>query len=98
IDRLVFFLDVDRLPLPRACRAFLQFPVVVEQQVEIPVIPFGGMGGPGTFNTTGDGIATFTLTLWVVPSQTLFGEISSLRVGSELGGIAITVTFANRVT
>jgi hypothetical protein len=41
IDRHVFFLDVDRLPLPGAGRALLEFPLVVEQHVEIAVVPLG---------------------------------------------------------
>jgi hypothetical protein len=56
VDRLVFFLDVDRFPLPGACRGLLQLPLMVEQHVEIAHVPLGRVGRPGAFDTAGHGV------------------------------------------
>ncbi len=100
IDRLVFLLDVHRLPLPGAGRALPEFPVVVEQQVEVTAlagIPFHRVGRPGAFDATGHCIAADAAGRMVVPAQALFLDVRPFRSGAQMGGAAIAMRLANRV-
>ena len=97
IHRLVLFPYIDGLPLPGTGRALFQFPLVVEQQVEVAVVPTGGVGGPGPFNAAGHRIATNAALGFVEPAQPLILDVGTFRLGPEQPGIPIAVTFAYRV-
>ena len=98
VDRHVFFLDVHRLPLPSPGRGLLQPPVIAQQQLEVAVVPLGGMSGPCPLNTTGHGIASDAPRLVIVPAQTLLFQVGPLRRGAEVGGVAVAVSLADGVT
>ena len=98
IDRLVFFLDVDGVVDLRPCGRVSELPVVVEQQVEVAVVPLGGVGGPGTFNTGADGIAPHTTSGVVHPTEALLLNVSTFRGRAEVTGVTITVSLTHGVT
>ena len=79
IGRFVFLLDVDGLPLPRASWALFELPVVGEQEVEVAVIPLGGVGGPRAFDAAGHGVATHATAGVVHPTQALLDHIRTFR-------------------
>ena len=78
IGWLIFFPDIDRFPLPRTGRAFLQFPFVIEQQLEVAIVPLDRVGGPSAFKAACDGIAADTAFGFIDPSQALVFKACSL--------------------
>ncbi len=84
--------------MPGARRAFGQFPLVVQQHVKVAVVPLGGVGGPGTFNTAGHCVAAYATGFVVVPAQALLFYIGRLRLWAQIRGAAIAVCFTHGVT
>ena len=97
IDRHVFGFDIDGLVLPGAGRALGELPFVLEQHVEITVVPLRRFAGPGAFDAAGDGVATDATRFVIDPAQTLFFERCAFRCGAEVGCIAVAVRFADGV-
>ena len=97
IHRLVFFADVDRLPLRGAGRALPQFPVVVEQQVEIAVIPLRRVRGPRPFDTAGHRIAANATTGLVVPAHALRFKVGGFGRRAELLGVTVAMALPDSV-
>ena len=98
VDGPVLFLDVDRLPLPCAGGRLLQPPVIGEEEVEIPVVPLGGMRGPGPLDTAGDRVPADPAAGVVVPAQALLGHVRGFRVRTQKGRVAVAVALAHGVT
>ena len=67
----IFFSNVFGQPLPGACRALGQFPIVLEESREVAVVPLNRIWGPGTFDPTGDGVTGFTATVRAGPTKAL---------------------------
>src|SRR5690606_41894775 len=86
--RSVFFLDIDRLPLPGACRRFLQPPVVAEQQLEVAVVPLRRVSGPGAFDAAGHGVAADATLGLVDPAQALIIDIGGFWIRTQQFGSA----------
>src|SRR5690606_31344059 len=75
-------------------RRLLQPPVVTEQQVEVAVVPFGRVRGPGAFDAAGDGVAADATGGVVLPAEALFFQFRAFRSRAEGGGVAVAVTCA----
>ena len=66
--------------------------------MEIAVVPNGWVGGPGTFDTAGYGVAANATGHVVHPAKALLGNVSAFWGWPEVLGTAITVRLANGVT
>ena len=97
IDRFVFFQDVDGFPLPRASGALFELPVVGEQEVEIAVVPLGGVGGPCAFDAAGHGVSAHTTAGVVHPTQALFDHVCAFWIRAQVLRLAIAVALAHGV-
>ena len=97
IDRLVFFLDVDGLPLPGAGWAFFQFPLMFEQQVEITIVPLGRRRRPCTFDAAGYRVAANAALGLVDPTQSLLFKAGGFGFRAKQRGVAGAMAFAHRV-
>ena len=93
----VFLADVDGLPLPGTRRAFLQLPLVAEQQLEVAVIPLRGVGGPRAFKTAGHGVSTVAGLGRIAPAEALFFHRAGLGVLTQLAGVAVAMGLTHRV-
>ena len=62
-------------PLVGATRALGQFPFEAEQVLEVVVAPLGGRGGPGDFQSTGDGVAALAGAEAVLPAKSLVLQV-----------------------
>ena len=94
----VFGLDVDRTPLVGTGGALGEFPFVVQQQVEVTVVPFRGVGGPSAFDAAGHGVATHAAGGVVLPAKALLVDLGALRCRTVVFGAAIAVGFTDGVT
>src|SRR5690606_33991213 len=86
-----------RFPLERTGRALLGLPLVVEQQVQIAVVPLGGVGGPRAFQAAGHRIVTDAALGVVVPAQALLLHVGRFRLGTQQSGVAVAVALAHGV-
>ena len=93
----VFGLDVDRTPLVRTGGALGEFPLVVQQQVEVAVVPLRGVGGPSAFDAAGHGVAANTAAGVVHPTKTLLMDVSTFRGWTQVLGFAVAVRFTHGV-
>jgi len=98
IDRLVLLLDVDRLPLPGTGRTLLQLPLIIEQQMEVAVVPACRMRGPGTLDAAGHGVATDAARGLVEPAQALILDPGALGLRSQQLGVTVAMRLADRMT
>ena len=98
VHRLERFGHIHGLPLPGAGGALRQFPVMIEQQFEVFVIPARRMGGPGAFEAAGNRIGAGSGSGFVKPAQALVFEFATLGLGPEQVRIAVAVGLAHRVT
>src|SRR5437879_4065977 len=60
-----------RFPLVGAGRALGEFPLEAEKVFQEVVAPLGGRGGPGDFQTAGDGVGAFAGAITVLPAKAL---------------------------
>ena len=97
IDWHVFWLDVDGLPLVSASRALGQRPFVIEQQMEVAVVPLRGVGGPSAFDAAGDSVTAHTAGAVVHPTQALFVHIGALRGWTQVLRLAVAMCFTHGV-
>ena len=86
-----------RLPLVRTGRALRQFPFVAEQVPEEVVAPLRGRGGPGDFQTAGDGVAAFARAESALPAEALLLEAGRFRLRPHVGRRAGAVGLAEGV-
>ena len=70
---------------------------MVEQHVEIAVVPAGGVGRPGAFETAGHAVAAQAAFDVVHPAQALLCQIGPLGGRTQVGGIAVAVALADRM-
>ena len=70
---------------------------VLEQHVEVTVVPLNGVGRPGTFDTARDGVTTDTRAIVAGPSKTLFFEGCPFWFGAFVVFWTCTVSFTERV-
>ena len=68
----VLFGDVLGQPLLGASRAFDQFPLIVEEHVEIAVVPLRRIRFPGALDAAGGGVYTLAGAKAVLPAQPHF--------------------------
>ena len=97
IHRHILFSDIDRFPLMGPRRRFLQPPVVLEQQLEVAVVPLGRVGGPGPFDAAGHSVAADAAAVVIDPTQPLLFEAGPFRLGAKLFGVAVAVSLADGV-
>ena len=71
---------------------------MVEQLVEIAVVPHGWVGGPGAFDAAGHGVATDATGLVVHPPEAGLFDRGTFRSWAEVLGATVTVRLANGVT
>ena len=91
IERFFFLRHIDRFPLIGTCRALPHFPIIIEQQVEIGMVPFVGSTGPRTFQSAGHRVLCIAASFRILPSETLVLYFGGLRHRSESGCIAVTM-------
>ena len=90
---------VGRDPLLCTGRALDELPFVLEQGLEVAVVPGDRRGSPGTLETTRDRVLSVAGTEAVLPAQAHLLNRSTLRLGSHvLAGIARAVSLAEGVT
>ncbi len=96
---LVLFLLVDRLPLLRAGGRLHQLVVIVEQQAEIVLAPFGRGVDPRAFDAAGHGVLADAAALLAAdPAEALRGEIAARRgLRRAVDGVAVAVRLAEGV-
>jgi hypothetical protein len=85
------------IPLPGASGAFLEFPLIAKQQVEVAVVPFGRVGGPGAFNAGGTVFRPTPRLVWFIQPRPCSATSAPSGLASKLLGVAIAVGFADRV-
>src|SRR5690606_19393468 len=71
---------------------FSKSPFMIQQKVQITVIPLRGIGGPGPFQPGSHRIFTVSFAFWVKPSQALRMNTFFLRITTQCRRVAITVT------
>ena len=82
----------------RTCRAFGQRPVIFIQQVQITHIPLCWVAGPRAFDTTGDGVNAFALTMAAFPTKPLSFDRGAFRFSTNSLSRAITMGFTKSMT
>ena len=98
LGREILVLHALRGPLLRAGGAPGELPVVLEQQVEVAVVPTDRIGRPGTFEAAGDRVVTHATAERALPPEALLRHRSALGLGADvLVGVARTVGLAERV-
>src|SRR5204862_735571 len=85
-------------PLLRAGRAPRQLIVVVEEVVEVSVVPLRRLVGPRAFQPAGDRVSALTRSEGVRPADALRLDRATFGLGADQIGIAGTMAFAKRVT
>ena len=70
---------------------FHQFPIVFEQEVQIAVVPFGRVRGPGAFDARGHGVRPNAATGFVQPAKAHVFDFRAFGLCAQLAGIAIAV-------
>ncbi len=86
-------------PLLSTGRALRQLPVVVEQVVEVVVVPFGRVGRPCALRAARDGVVAAAGAVAVLPAEALLLETRALGRCADVFGIAgSAVAFAERVS
>ena len=69
-----------------------------EQVPEKPVAPLGWRLGPGSFQTAGDRVGTFTCAVTILPAEALLCNRGSLRLGTEIVIGSSTMDFPEGVS
>ena len=86
-------------PLLGSGWALDEFPVVFQKDLEVVVVPLGGVGCPRTFDAAGDGVNSVALCLGVDPTETLRRNWCTLGGWPDvLAGVASAVGFAEGVS
>ena len=75
---------VLRRPLLRAGRTRRQLPLVLEEVLEEIVAPPGGRGGPGDFETAGDGVRSPARLVAALPAEPLLFQVAALRFAADM--------------
>src|ERR1700693_5523876 len=86
-----------RLPLILARRAPRQLPLVAEQVLEVVVAPLRRSGGPGDLEAAGERVGAMALAEAVLPAEALVDDVSTFRVGPDVGLRARTVGLSEGV-
>ena len=87
-----------RFPLRRAGRALRQLPLIVEEIVEVVVVPLRRARRPRAFESAGDRRVTVAAPKAVFPAQSLLFDRCTLGFGADvLLGIGGTMDFAERM-
>ena len=94
----VSFGDINRMPYVCASRAFGQLPLVVVQQLEIPHVPLGWVGGPWAFDAAGDSIDTDAALVGACPAKALSLDGGTLRLGTDGSGGTVAVGLTEGVS
>ncbi len=71
-------------PLPGACGAFGEFPVVFVEVFEVAMGPFGRGGGPGAFEAAGDGVFGVSFAVGIDPAEALYFEGCAFGFGADV--------------
>ena len=85
-------------PLPGAGGALCQFPLMAEQHVEIAHVPLDRVRRPGTFQAAGDRVIPLAAAEAADPAKALLFDAGAFRLGTDKGGIAGTMAFAESVS
>ena len=99
IGRQVFFVRVLRRPLMSAGRTLGQHPrvVVLEQQIEVTVVPLGGVGSPRAFDAAGDGVSAFSGAVRAGPAEALLFDAGPFGLSTNVGFLACAVCLSEGV-
>ena len=95
--REMLLIRIDRDPLPGACRAFDQIPVVVEEHVEVAHIPLGRPGRPGPFEAAADRISALAAPETALPAEALLLYWGAFRFGTDMGRGRRAMAFSESV-
>jgi hypothetical protein len=87
-----------RRPDVGACRALGQFPVVLEEHVEIAVVPLDRVRRPGAFEARGDGVTALAGLVVGQPAEAHCLDRCAFRLGTDVRRIACAVHLAEGVT
>ena len=93
----VLGLGVLRGPLFCASGALGELPLVLEEDLEVLVVPLGGLGGPCALGAAGGHVDT-GVALEVLPAETLVLDTGALGLGSEELRVGGTMGLAEGVT
>ena len=95
----VVLIGVLGRPLVSTGRALDEFPLVLvlEEQIEVSVVPLGRVGGPSTFDAAGDGVATVPLTVRAHPAETHVFNGPAFGLWANVCGVTCTVRFPEGV-
>src|SRR6516164_9830978 len=86
-----------RCPLPGAGWALRQLPVVLEEIIEIAVVPLGRMVGPGAFEAAGEGVHAEAIADAVLPAQPHLLDGGGLGVGADILFLDRAMALAERM-
>src|SRR6185437_2469948 len=89
---------IFRSPLLGASRTLLQFPLMLEQVLEIIVTPLRRRLRPDDLRAASDGVGTDTRTMTTSPAQALVLDLSAFRLRSHERWIAGAMRLAEGVT
>src|SRR5690348_9115287 len=78
--------SVLRSPLMRACWAFREFPVVLEQSFEVVVVPLRWRVGPCAFKAAGDSVATVPSFEVALPAEALLDDVGTFGFRTDMLG------------
>ena len=81
IDWLIFFLNINRFPLPSTGWALFKFPFIIKQKLKITAIPLSRLGSPSTFYATRNSVTTNTTLSFIQPTKALIFYFSTFRFG-----------------
>src|SRR5204863_9350738 len=84
-------------PLVRPGGAGRELVVVVEQVVEVPVVPFRRLVGPRALDTARDRVGAFAGAEGVPPAEALLLEGGTLGFGTDVLGARCTMALADGV-
>ena len=90
-------LGIRRRPLLRAGGARRQLPLVLEQVVEVPVVPLRRVVGPGALEAAGDRVGALAAAEAVLPAQALLLDRAALGLRPDVLGTGGAVALAERV-
>ncbi len=84
--------------LVRTGRALGQLPLVVEQVLEVAVVPLGWIVGPGALEPAADRIAGYAAAMAALPAKALVLDAGTLGFGTFVIFLGGTMGFAERVS
>ena len=99
IRHRIFACPIFRRPLPRTCGALGEFPLIVEQIVEVVIVPFCRIGRPRAFQPAGDRVDALARAIAVLPAEALLLDARAFRLRTDIfRRVSRTMRLAERMT